>query len=436
MDGFKIPKPRRPDDRPQTWRAPAQSPPSAPPMDFQDPAVAHHQPEEPVPQTVDDHDMLPMPEPPRKHPRPRKRWWIWMLLALLTLLLIGGAAGYAWYTSQLAAVDPSSEQEVDVVITPDTSYSHAAKSLKNKGLIRSDLAMIVYGYLSGKSSSLKEGSCRVKASLSTSEIVDLLTTGCNEFKSITFFPGATIETQRYKPEHAQIDQTAMSVKNVLAKAGYSPEAVNSALSKQYSSPLFEGKPASGTLEGYIFGETYHVDTDYSVEQILEASFKEMYKGVQQYYLIAKYKQQGYTLFEGITLASIVQRELNCEDKPTEERKERCYGYQRQIAQVFYKRLKENIPLGADATFIYAADMMNVTPRVDLDSPYNTRKYPGLPPGPIGSPGIHALRAVGHPSDTDYLYYITGDDGLFYFSKTLAEHEKNIKQHCQQLCNEL
>ena len=162
----------------------------------------------------------------------------------------------------------------------------------------------------------------------------------------------------------------------------------------------------------------------------------MYKAVQKYDLVNKYREHGLTLFEGITLASIVQRELNCEGKPTEERKERCYGYQQQIAQVFLKRLDENVALGADATFIYAADMMKVTPRVDLDSPYNTRKYPGLTPGPIGAPGIHALRSVAYPTSTDYNFYITGDDGLFYFSKTLAEHEKNIRDHCKVLCAEL
>ena len=85
------------------------------------------------------------------------------------------------------------------------------------------------------------------------------------------------------------------------------------------------------------------------------------------------------------------------------------------------------------TFIYAADMLNVTPSVDLDSPYNTRKYTGLPPGPIASPGELALKAVANPSDTDYLYFIAGDDGLIYFAKDAAGHQQNIDEHCQVLC---
>ena len=81
-------------------------------------------------------------------------------------------------------------------------------------------------------------------------------------------------------------------------------------------------------------------------------------------------------------------------------------------------------------------MRGVTPTVDIDSLYNTRIHTGLPPGPIASPGIHALRAVADPSATDYLFFIAGDDGLIYFAKDQAGHEANIRDHCQKLCNEL
>jgi UPF0755 protein len=352
------------------------------------------------------------------------------LVALLLLVVMS-----LWYHSQLRPVDTTSTNEIDVSINPDTSFSYVIQSLKKKGLIRSELAAKFYGYSNGKSGALKEGTCRLKPSQSTQAIIAQLTTGCNDFKSITFYPGATIEQPLYKPEHAVLDQT-LNIKNVLAKAGYSDSEISTALSTSYDGPLFADKPAGSSLEGYVYGETYHVDPNASAETVLKTTFAEMYKAVQKYDLVNKYKAKGLDLFQGITLASIVQRELNCEGKPTEERIERCYQYQRTIAQIFLKRLKENIALGSDVTFIYAADQMKVTPRVDLDSPYNTRKNPGLPPGPIASPGIHALRAVADPTDTDYLFFIAGDDGLIYFAKTDAEHQQNIKKHCQQLCNEL
>lgn len=152
---------------------------------------------------------------------------------------------------------------------------------------------------------------------------------------------------------------------------------------------------------------------------------------------SKISIRGLSLYQAITLASIVQRELNCEGKPTEGgRQERCYTYQRTIAQIFLKRLRENISLGSDVTFIYAADIMGVAPSVTIDSPYNTRIHTGLPPGPIGAPGILALRAVANPTSTDYLFFIAGDDGLIYFASDQAGHEANIAAHCQKLCNEL
>ena len=209
----------------------------------------------------------------------------------------------------------------------------------------------------------------------------------------------------------------MHVRYRLQEFGYSESQVESALSKQYSGPLFADKPAGTSLEGYIYGETYYVDPGAAPEVVLQTTFDEMYKQLTRYALPSKFTSQGLNLYQAITLSSIVQRELNCEGKPTEARKETCFQYQRSIAQVFLKRLHEGISLGSDVTFIYAADMRGVTPTVDIDSLYNTRIHTGLPPGPIASPGIHALRAVADPSATDYLFFIAGDDGcLLYTSR--------------------
>ncbi len=107
--------------------------------------------------------------------------------------------------------------------------------------------------------------------------------------------------------------------------------------------------------------------------------------------------------------------------------------QKQVAQIFYKRLGEDIPLGADATFVYAAKKLGVTPSVDLDSPYNTRVHAGLPPGPISTPGLSALQAVAQPAPGDYLYFVSGDDGQTYFARTQEEHEANAAQYCKVNC---
>jgi len=90
-------------------------------------------------------------------------------------------------------------------------------------------------------------------------------------------------------------------------------------------------------------------------------------------------------------------------------------------------------LGADPTFFYAAAIMDIDPSPDIQSPYNTRINGGLPPGPIGNFNITALLAVANPDNTDYLYFVAGDDGVTRFSKTLAEHERLRNKYCIELC---
>ena len=146
-------------------------------------------------------------------------------------------------------------------------------------------------------------------------------------------------------------------------------------------------------------------------------------------LVEGFKQQGLTLYEGITLASIVQRESITPPDTSEPSAD-----QKQIAQVFYSRLAAGMTLGSDVTYQYAADKLGVARDVNLDSPYNTRRYKGLPPGPIASPGLTALKAVAAPAAGDYLFFLTGDDNITYFAHTDAEHKANIINHCAKNCS--
>ena len=147
----------------------------------------------------------------------------------------------------------------------------------------------------------------------------------------------------------------------------------------------------------------------------------MYADIQANNLEQAYAARGMTLYQGITFASIVQSEVsNKADMPL-------------VSQVFHKRLDEGIVLGSDVTFIYGARKLGVAPTVNLDSPYNTRVRQGLTPTPVSNPGLDALLAGANPSDTDYLYFVAGDDGKTYFSRTNEEHEALTRQHCMQNC---
>lgn len=432
MDGFK--RPNKPVQQTYEQRIASQAPER--PID----SVAND-----VPHDASVVDILKLDEPEQKTP-PKKKRKLWKVLGLTfagTILLaaLGGLLGWNWYNDQLKPADSSDNSDQQVQIVKSATFAYVAEKLEERGIIRNKTAFQLYAQISGKASAVKEGTCVVHKSQSSQEILDVLTKGCNDYKNIMFYPGATIEKPLYKPDHAELDQT-MYIKYVLSKAGYSDQEIQAALTKQYSGPLFADKPAGSTLEGYIYGETYHVDVTASADKVLQTAFDQMYKDMTANDLVNKFKAQNLNLFQGITMASIVQRELNCEGKNNpdgtrnEARTQRCYQYQRTIAQIFLKRLKEDDVLGSDVTFIYAADMQGVFPTVNIDSPYNTRINKGLPPGPIAAPGLLALKAVGNPTDTDYHFFIAGDDGLIYFAKTVAEHEENIKNYCQKLCNEL
>ena len=143
----------------------------------------------------------------------------------------------------------------------------------------------------------------------------------------------------------------------------------------------------------------------------------------------KFKARGFTLREGIILASIIQKEARTEDMSG-------------VSMVFQNRLRQGIALGSDVTATYAADITGIdranATNADIlavNSLYNTRKFPGLPPGPIAVPSKAALLAVAEPdsSKASMLYFLTGDDGLMYYSSTDAEHNQKIRDHCQKLC---
>ena len=235
--------------------------------------------------------------------------------------------------------------------------------------------------------------------------MDHLISGKVDNFNITFLPGATLAENRA----------------ALIKAGYSQTEVDAALKKTYNGPLFASKPATASLEGYIYGETYNIDSSATVEQVLEKTFDEYYAAITKNNLVEGFKKQGLTLYQGIIMASIIQREV-----PTP-------ADQRQVAQIFLKRYREGMKLGSDITAYYGADKIGTERSVAVDTPYNTRIHAGLPPGPIATPGLTALQAVANPAPGDYLFFLSGDDDVTYYARTDAEHEANIRDHCQIKC---
>lgn len=335
-------------------------------------------------------------------------------LFLGLFLLIAGFV-ILWYNSQLSPLDSDSQLKKIVIKSGENSLQ-IGQDLEKQLVIRSAFIFDLYTRLHSKNSLLQAGTYRLSSSESIPQIVEHLVKGNVDKFEITFYPGATLVDNSDKPAAKKQDATT-----VLKRAGYSEEEIRSALNMKNIGPLFAGKPDDAGIEGYIFGETYQFNTGATVEEILQKVFDEFYANIQKEGFIEKFAAHGLNLFQGITLASIVQRESSNPDD------------QKQISQVFYSRLDQGMVLGSDVTYQYAAAQLGVPATPNLDSPYNTRRFAGLPPGPISSPGLSALQAVADPAPGSYLYFVSDPQGKIHFAKTDAEHQQNIIDYCGAGC---
>ncbi len=331
--------------------------------------------------------------------------WIRVVLGAASLLIATVAVMAFMYHQALKPVDSNDSHPVITEVVSGSTPDQIASLLREKGVIRSAVAFTVHTRIHRIQNKLQAGTYTFDKKMSTQDIAAQLTKGptAEEFE-ITFLPGGTLRDG----------------KKVLLGAGYSEEEIDAAFMAQYDHPLFEGRPASSDIEGYLFGETHRFVKGASLDSVLLRFFDDFYEVIEEKNIKAAYEKQGLTLYEGITLASVVQRESGGGDEA-------------QIAQVFLLRIDKGIQLGSDVTYQYIADKLGLERSVTLDNPYNTRRYTGLPPGPIATPGVRALQAVAEPAAGDYLYFLSGDDDTTYFAHTEAEHEKNIREHCQKKC---
>lgn len=354
------------------------------------------------------------------------------LLVLLVLLGLAAGGAYFYYQQGLQAVftdidceDPENTGEgackpVVFAVESGAGISEVANELESAGLIRSSIVFQVYYRLNHGDATIKVGEYDLLKTMTVEEIVTEIVSGKggNVF-SFTVFPG----------------ETTMDIRRKLIDCGYNEAEINAALRADYSkkpfSWIFDGRPSDASLEGYLLGDTYEFYVGEEVENIFSAMMEAMAEQIKDNDLIPKFASHGLNLYQGITLASVVQKEAN-----------NTVDYAK-VAQVFYNRIAAGISLGSDVTVQYAVDLVDPNREIytnnllalDIDSPYNTRKYPGLPYGPISNPGIDALLSTATPDESmsNHLFFLTGDDGVMYYSITEDEHNANIHEHCQELC---
>lgn len=354
---------------------------------------------------------------PQTAKKPASSLWLRLVVGLLVIMGLALLAAFSWYSLAQRPVQSGAVDKIEFSIENGMTPAQIADLLSDKGLIRSQLAFDVYTRLNGVRGKLQAGQYRIAPNQDLSSIVATLQKGGDSQFSVTFYPGATLYDPTDTPAEKRTD-----VYTMLTRAGYSDAEVRTALAKSYDHPLFIDKPADASLEGYVYGETYTFGSGATAEQVLMHTFDYFYQQIESQDIIAKANKLGMDLHEAIILGSIIEREVGSQP-----------GDQRQVSQIFHRRLDEGIMLGADATFMYVANQRNIEPRTDIESTYNTRRVAGLPPGPIAAPGISALKAAVDPAPGDYLYFVSGDDGKTHFAHTQAEHDSNTAKYCTTLC---
>lgn len=349
-----------------------------------------------------------------RKPRFRHPW----LIALIIIAVIAGAGVWGlktWYNRNLAPVS-SSQQVVYFPVAKGSSLHEIATDLERAGLIRSSRAFETYVRGRQLYARMQAGTYALNPAMSAPQIVDKIVRGEVSKSYLTILPGKTIK---------QIRQT-------FKESGYADAELDVAFDPDTypDMDILADLPAKASLEGYLYPDSFQREDTTSAQTLVRKSLEEMRKHLTSD-IVSGFAAQGLNRYQGVTLASIVYQESgDVAAQPT-------------IAQVLLLRLKQGIMLGADVTSLFGAMQDNVKlPKNELeavnaainhDSPYNTRMHRGLPPGPISNMTASALKAVASPSNSDFLFFVAGDDGKIHFTRTQAEHEQAVRQYCTEQC---
>ena len=320
---------------------------------------------------------------------------------LAVLAAVGALAytGYYAYYSLLVPKQLGSESSI-FTIESGEHLDRIASNLQRQGYIRSDTMLSLYARMQGYAGRLQAGQYVLGGSLSAVQILEKIVSGDAVFDEVVI----TV------PEGWTIQRIGSYVeeRGLFAEAAFEEAAT---MQPRYRDLWVLQELEDGTsLEGYLFPDTYRVFSDSTPNSLV----RKMVKNLQSHAtrgLLDEAQEQDRTLHDVLTLASIVQREAPEEDMKA-------------IAGVFWKRLQETRYLESDATINYILGTSKLQPTfddTDVDHPYNTYQNFGLPPGPIGNPGMKAIQAALHPGDNPYYFFLHKPSGETVFSETFSEH---------------
>ncbi|MCK9578426.1 endolytic transglycosylase MltG [bacterium] len=318
------------------------------------------------------------------------------------------------YFSTLKAVNPNdSEQKIFIVLKGERAKEISEK-LKDEKIIANDFTFLINLYLENKQNDIQSGDYLLSPSMSANEIVEIITSGKSSARKLTIVEGWTLKDIAEKVSEMGI----ASKDNFYLIAGY--PAMNYSnknnkpkdFSNEFS--FLSDKPKNLGIEGYLYPDTYNVVSNDTAETIIRKSLENFDQKLTQD-LRNEIKRQKKTVFEIITIASIIEKEV----KGIDDRKI--------VAGILENRIKIGMALQVDATTLYGQpDGTKIDNK--KDSPYNTYLNRGLPLGPICNPSIDSIKAAIYPTKNDYLFYLSAENGKTIFSKTFEEHKRAIQNH--------
>jgi UPF0755 protein len=335
--------------------------------------------------------------------RSRVRWVRRGLGLVAAVGVLAGVATLAWRHEMRRTRIAADAAPVRLVVPPGSSAEAIGRKLEALGLVRHPLVFGLLVRARGLGGELKAGEYALEGPLSLEQILDQLARGDVVRKEVTIPEGRTLE------------ETALLVAATGLDGSDFLEAAHD------TSLIHDLDPEATDLEGYLFPDTYEIplapDPARGLVERMVQRFRQVI-GPQ----LARIEEKGFTVREVVILASLVELETAApEERP-------------RIAAVFLNRLERGMLLQTDPTIIYALKQEgewsgNIRrSHLEMDSPYNTYRHAGLPPGPIGSPGRESLMAVLEPADTRELYFVSRNDGTHHFSETLREHNRAVDRY--------
>ncbi len=336
-----------------------------------------------------------------------------VVVGVLLVIGFGASRAYDWWSYSVNTPASSTSQPVPFHIDPGEVPSTVAQDLANKGLVRDANVFEWYVRLTGAGSSFQAGSFVLNRNMSIVQIVSALEHATPNQKVVTIPEGYPLKFQ------AQFVEKSWPG---MGKA-YLTEAGSPVWKSEYD--FLAARPAGAypPLEGYLFPDTYTVDPSLGVDGLIKQQL-DQFAAVFSTDLRAAIQQPtdarpAESIDNIVILASMVEREANRDPD------------RGNVCSVYYNRLQNDTPLGVDATLLYGLGRLTPEPtaaELALNTPWNTRKHAGLPPGPISNPGKAALLACINPPKTNYLFYFTDKNGTTHFETNEADFERDIQKY--------